>query len=83
MLATTGVAGGTVTAIAVDGVATGLTAGTEYEIQIAARGGYFDFGTGTFGAATANATSTLLGFTAGFYSLASSTIGDVVAKSPG
>jgi hypothetical protein len=39
-------------------------------------GGAFPFITTTFGASTANSTSTLVGFTAGIYSLASSTIGD-------
>ena len=39
-------------------------------------GGAFPFTPSTFGATNSNSTSTLIGFTAGIYSLASSTIGD-------
>ena len=42
-------------------------------------GGTFPFTATTFGATTANSTSTLIGFTAGLYSLASSTIGNGTA----
>lgn len=43
-------------------------------------GSDFPFTTTTFGATTANATSTLMGFTNGLYALASSTIGNGTAK---
>jgi hypothetical protein len=53
-----------------------VTSGGVVQANGSACGGAFPFTTTTFGATTANATSTLIGFTAGLYSLASSTIGN-------